>query len=174
MEILSPELRAELEESLSQTIHAFFENKLKPHLDGSGASASRTRVTDRQIQLATAVLLLESARCDFDLRADEFNAILGAVRRMMGLTEDEAAAVIRYAEEEVRQSRRLYEFTALIDETYSSEQKKALVEHLWHVVFADAQLVASEEYVVRKIADLLNVPLADFLDAKIRARDSFR
>jgi uncharacterized tellurite resistance protein B-like protein len=42
------------------------------------------------------------------------------------------------------------------------------------VAYADAQLVASEEYLVRKVADLLNVPLADFLDAKIRARDSFR
>ena len=36
------------------------------------------------------------------------------------------------------------------------------------------QLVASEEYMVRKIADLLNLPLADFLEAKIRARDNFR
>jgi uncharacterized tellurite resistance protein B-like protein len=174
MEILSRELRAELEESLSQTIHAFFELKLKPQLEGTGASAIRTRVTDRQLQLATAVLLLEAARCDFDLRADEFGAILGAVRRIMGLTEDEASAVIRFAEEEVRQSKRLYEFTGLIDKNYTAEQKKALVQQLWQVVYADAQLVASEEYVVRKIADLLNVPLADFLDAKIRARDSFR
>jgi uncharacterized tellurite resistance protein B-like protein len=177
MEILSPELRAELEESLSQTIHAFFERKLKPQPEGpegKGPSAARTRVTDRQLQLATAVLLLEAARCDFDLRADELNAVLGAVRRMMGLTEDEAVAVIRFAEEEVRQSKRLFEFTGLIDKNYSPEQKKALVQQLWQVVFADAQLVANEEYIVRKIADLLNVPLADFLDAKIKARDSFR
>ena len=174
MELLSPELRAELEESLSQTIRVFFELKLKPQLDGASSTASRTRVTDRQLQLATAVLLLEAARCDFDLRADEFNAILGAVRRMMGLTEDEAVAVIRFAEEEVRQSKRLYEFTGLIDANYTAEQKKALVQYLWQVVFADAQLVASEEYLVRKIADLLNVPLADFLDAKLKARDTFR
>jgi uncharacterized tellurite resistance protein B-like protein len=165
MELLPAEIRAELEASLSQTIHVFFEQKLKPH---------RTRITDRQIQLATAVLLLEAARCDFDLRADEFKAILGAVRRMMGLTEDEAVAVVRVAEEEVRLSKRLYEFTRLIDENYTSEQKKALVQCLWQVVFADAQLLASEEYIVRKIADLLNLSLADFLDAKIRARDTFR
>jgi uncharacterized tellurite resistance protein B-like protein len=174
MELLSPQLRAELEESLSQTIHAFFEIRLKPEVIATSPGTSRTRVTDRQLQLATAVLLLEAARCDFDLRADEFNAILGAVRRMMGLTEDEAVAVIRFSEEEVRQSKRLYEFTGLIDANYTPEQKKALVQYLWQVVFADAQLVASEEYIVRKIADLLNVPLADFLDAKIRARDSFR
>jgi uncharacterized tellurite resistance protein B-like protein len=165
VEILSPELRAELERSLSQTIHVFFEEQLKPRTG---------RVTDRQLQLATAALLLEAARCDFDLRADELNAVVGAARRMMGLGEDEAASVIRFAEEEVRQSKRIYEFTRLIDQSYTAEQKKSLVQQLWQVVFADAQLLASEEYIVRKIADLLNVPLADFLEAKIQARDRFR
>src|SRR3990172_13330313 len=174
MELLSPELRAELEESLSQTIHVFFELKLKPQLNGASTSGTRTRVTDRQLQLAPAFLLLEAARCVFALRADEFNAILGAVRRMMGLTEDEAVAVIRFAEEEVRQSKRLYEFTGLVDANYTAEQKKALVQYLWQGGFAAAPLVASEGELLRKIAHLLNVPLADFLDAKIKARDTFR
>ncbi|HEY7818303.1 MAG TPA: TerB family tellurite resistance protein, partial [Vicinamibacteria bacterium] len=89
-------------------------------------------------------------------------------------SEDEAVRVIRFAEEEVRQSKRIYEFTRLIDQSYSPEQKKWLVRQLWQVVYADAQLLANEEYIVRKIADLLNVPLADFLEAKIQARDSFR
>ena len=54
------------------------------------------------------------------------------------------------------------------------EQKKTVVRYLWQVAFADAQLLPSEEYLVRKIADLLHVPQADFLDAKIKARDAFR
>jgi uncharacterized tellurite resistance protein B-like protein len=178
IEPLSRELRAELEQSLLHAVHDFFDTRLKPEAapdeTAGGSTGTRTRVTDRQLQLATAVLLLEVARSDFDLRADEFKAILGGVRRMLGLTEDEAVAVIRFAEEEVRQSKRLYEFTRLIDANYSREQKKTLVRYLWQVAFADAELLASEEYLVRKIAELLNVPLADFLDAKIEARDSFR
>lgn len=74
----------------------------------------------------------------------------------------------------MRQSKRLYQFTELIDKHYTPEQKKLVVQYLWQVAFADAQLVATEEYIVRKISDLLHVPLADFLDAKITARDSFR
>ncbi|MGH9322665.1 MAG: TerB family tellurite resistance protein [Vicinamibacteria bacterium] len=175
MEAIPSHLRAELQESLSQAIQVFFDARLKPEiLPASGEGKTRTRVSDRQLQLATAVLLLEVARCDFDLRADEFKSILSGVRRILGLTEDEAAAMIRFGEEEVRQSRRLHEFTQLIDSHYTLEQKKLLVTNLWQVVFADAQLVASEEYTVRKVADLLNVPFADFLEAKIEARDSFR
>ena len=171
----SSKISAELKESLLEAIQDFFDERLMPQAQtGSVSKVERTRVTDRQLQLATAVLLLEVARCDFDLRADEFKAVSRGVREVLGLTEDEATAVVRFAEEEVRQSKRLYQFTDLIDKNYAPEQKKLVVQYLWQVAFADAQLVATEEYIVRKISDLLHVPLADFLDAKIVARDSFR
>lgn len=170
----SPEISAELKESLLVAIQDFFDERLMPAPTAEEASVRKTRVTDRQLQLATAVVLLEVARCDFDLRADEFNAVSAGVREVLGLTEDEATAVVRFAEEEVRQSKRLHQFTDLIDRNYSPEQKKTVVQYLWQVAFADAQLVATEEYIVRKIADLIHVPLADFLDAKIRARDAFQ
>ena len=173
----SSDLSAELKESLLEAIQDFFDARLMPQAQAKPDTASkveRTRVTDRQLQIATAVLLLEVARCDFDLRADELNAVSRGVRDVLGLTEDESVAVVRFAEEEVRQSKRLHLFTDLIDKNYSPEQKKLVVHYLWQVAFADAQLVATEEYIVRKIADLLHVPLADFLDAKIKARDSFR
>ena len=171
----SPEISAELKESLLEAIQDFFDERLMPAPSPEEASqVKKTRVTDRQLQLATAVLLLEVARCDFDLRVDEFDAVSTGVRDVLGLTDDEATAVVRFAEEEVRQSKRLHQFTELIDQNYTPEQKKVVVQYLWQVAFADAQLVASEEYIVRKIADLIHVPLADFLDAKIKARDSFR
>ena len=171
-EPLSPELQAELRESLLGAIQDFFDEQLAPKAEG--VSAKRQRVTDRQLQLATAVLLLEVARCDFDLRADELNAVSAGVRDILGLTEDEAVAVVRFAEEEVRQSKRIHEFTNLVDRHYTPEQKKTVVQYLWQVAFADAQLLPSEEYLVRKISELLHVAKADFFDAKITARDAFR
>jgi uncharacterized tellurite resistance protein B-like protein len=174
-EPIPAEIRAELTESLLHAIHDFFDARLKPDSGEEAAEGrARVRVTDRQLQLATAVLLIEVARSDFDMRADEFNAVQNGVRRVLGLTEDEALAVVRLAEEEVRQSKRIYEFTRLIDAHYSLEQKKTVVQYLWQVAFADAQILASEEYLIRKISELLNVPLTDFLDAKDKARDAFR
>lgn len=163
---LPPELRDELKRSLVDTIEEFFEGNL--------AAGAADPVADQQLQLATAVLLLEVARCDFDTRSDEFQAVTKAVRDVLGIDDEAAETVVRVAEEEVRESRRLYRFTELIDQKYSAEEKKLVVQYLWQVSFADAQLLASEEYIVRKIADLLHVPLADFLAAKIAARDAFR
>lgn len=172
-ESLSPEFRSELTSSLLEAIHDFFDDHLAPE-ERPPVTGKRSRVTDRRLQLATAVLLLEVARSDFDLRADEFRALLASVQQILGLTEDESVAVVRFAEEEVRQSKRIHEFTRLIDESYSPEEKRNVMRFLWQVAFSDAQLLASEEYIVRKIADLLHVPLADFLAAKIEARDRFR
>lgn len=171
-ESMPPEFRSELTSSLLEAIQNFFAEHLAP--EDRPAKNLRRRVTDRQLQLATAVLLLEVARSDFDLRADEFRALVSSVQRILGLTEEESVTVVRFAEEEVRQSKRIHEFTRLIDESYSPEEKRNVVLYLWQVAFADAQLLASEEYIVRKIADLLHVPLADFLAAKIEARDAFR
>jgi uncharacterized tellurite resistance protein B-like protein len=177
-EPLTPELKGELVESLLDAIQEFFDDRLRIEpsapLQTDASKKRRARVTDRQLQLATAVLLLEVARSDFDLRADEFRAITKGVQTILGLTEDESIAVVRFAEEEVRQSKRIYQFTRLVNEHYTEAQKKLVVQHLWEVAFADAQLLQSEEYIIRKIADLLEVPLADFLDAKIQARDAFR
>lgn len=169
----SEDRRAEAESSLLSAIHDFFEEHLRP-MDAPDEARTKTRVTDRQLQLATAVLLLEVARSDFEVRADEFQTIRNGVQDVLGLTEDEAAAAVRFAEEEVKQSKRIYRFTRLIDESYEPEQKTQVVRCLWQVAFADAELLAGEEYLVRKISDLLHVPLADFLEAKIEARDAFR
>jgi uncharacterized tellurite resistance protein B-like protein len=43
---------------------------------------------------------------------------------------------------------------------------------MWQVAYADADLSAHEQHVVRKIADLLYVPHAAYIAAKLRARDA--
>lgn len=37
----------------------------------------------------------------------------------------------------------------------------------------DAELLAHEEYLIRKIADLIHLPFEDFLRAKIEAKEAF-
>jgi uncharacterized tellurite resistance protein B-like protein len=47
-----------------------------------------------------------------------------------------------------------------------------VVEYLWQVAFADGRLDAHEQHFMRKIADLLYIPHADYVAAKQRARGS--
>ena len=114
------------------------------------------------------------SRADFEIHADERKAVNRAVERALDLSPEETAEIVRLATEEVKASPSLHEFTRLIDENFSMQQKKRVVKLLWQVAFSDAELQGHEEYLVRKIADRLHMAKADFLDAKIQARDDFR
>lgn len=48
------------------------------------------------------------------------------------------------------------------------EQKIQLIESLWKIAFIDGELDVHEEYLVRKISELLYVPHSDFILIKNR------
>jgi len=78
--------------------------------------------------------------------------------------------LLQLAEEEIWKATGYYEFTSLINKGFTYEQKVKVIEHLWEVAFADAELDKYEEHMVRKIADLIHVEHKDFIDAKLRVK----
>ena len=122
------------------------------------------------LQLAAAALLFEIVRADAEVKEEERTVVRAAIQSTFGLSKEETDELMRLAEEESREATSLYEFTQLIDEAFTPEQKKRVVELLWLVAFADAEKHAHEEHLVRRIAGLLHVPHPDFIDAKIKAR----
>ncbi len=124
-----------------------------------------------RIRVATAALLTEMVRMDGEVEAAEREAALDAVRGKFDLTQDEAVALIALAEEEARQAPDYFQFTSLINKHFTPEQKARVIEQMWTIAYADRELNRYEEHLVRKIADLLYVPHATVVAAKIRARD---
>jgi uncharacterized tellurite resistance protein B-like protein len=135
----------------------------------AGATGGDERHT---IETATAALLVETVRLDGEIDAAERAAAHRAVRSKFGLDEAEAATLIRLAEEEARDATGYYQFTSLINKQFSAAQKERVIELMWQVAYADADLSANEQHVVRRIADLLHVPHRAYIAAKLRARDA--
>ena len=148
-----------------QSIRRFFDQQMS----APGTRAPEDR--EHALRLAASALLFEVVRADAEVKPEERTVMRTAVQSAFALSEAEAQELIALAEEESREATSLYEFTRLIDEGFSSEEKKRLVELLWMVSFADTVKHAEEEHLVRKIAGLLHVPHPDFIDAKIRARE---
>ena len=48
-----------------------------------------------------------------------------------------------------------------------------VVHALWRVAFADAELASNEEYLVRKVAEQIELSTADLVETKLRAREEF-
>lgn len=144
----------------------FFEGRVR-----GAVEAESPEEREQALRLATAALLFEVVRADGQVKDEERSVMRTAIQSTFDLSPPEVDGLVRMAEEASREAVSLYDFTRLIDEAFSPEQKKRIVELLWLVAFADAQKDPLEEHLVRKVAGLLHVPHPDFIDAKLRARD---
>jgi uncharacterized tellurite resistance protein B-like protein len=145
-------------------IKQFFDKYVKPSEEITDA------VSDHSLQLATAALLVEMMHADAKVNEDEQKTIIKSIRSKFHLTEEETHAVIELAHEKQSNSTDFYTFTSLINKGFTYEQKVKVVEHMWEVAFADAELDKHEEHTVRKIANLLFVKHRDFIDTKLRVK----
>lgn len=140
--------------------------------DGNIAK-QRSSVDERHsIQLATAALLVEVARIDSASTDEERAAVLRAVREKFELEVGEAERLIDLAEAQVRQAADYFQFTSLVNRHFSQAQKLRIMELMWRVAYADAELSAHENHLMRKLAELLHIPHGDYIAAKMRARDA--
>jgi uncharacterized tellurite resistance protein B-like protein len=148
------------------SIRDFFDRNI-----GASPSPSDER---HSIQLATAALLIEVARIDRESTPDERAVVLRAVREKFELPADEAASLIDLAEAEMKQATDYFQFTSLVNRHFTQEQKQRVIELMWRVAYADAELSAHENHLMRKIADLLHITHGDYIAAKMRAQDAER
>ena len=124
----------------------------------------------RDVQIATAALLLEVSAADHEVEDRERRAILTSLESAFGLTAAETAEVVRAASRRSDRAVSIYEFTRLVDRSFTPEQKATVIELAFRVAFADERLAGEEEHLIRRLANLLHVEHAAFIAAKLRAR----
>ena len=128
------------------------------------------RNTERSYKFATAMLLLEMTRADFEVKETELSAVSSAIQRGFELSDEDTRELLELAESEIDQATSLYEFTHQINNELSNEKKRYIVELLWRVAYADGELDKYEDNFVRKIAELLHVRHSELIKAKHRVQ----
>jgi len=91
------------------------------------------------------------------------------MRRHFELDEETAQDLIRLAEAERAEAIDLYQFTRLIRDSYDLGQKTLLAEIMWGLVMNDGEIAQHEAYMLRKIANLLDLKPGYLSDARKRA-----
>lgn len=140
---------------------------------GSVFARADGALADRRLQIAAAVLMVSVIRADRSSGLDEHLVLARAVTRLLDGTPEEAVSVVRAAEQELERPGFLEPVVANLVLYCTHEQKRSLVEGLWRLAYADAELQGHEEYLVRKLAGLLQLSTADLIEAKLRAREAF-
>ncbi len=144
-------------------IKQFFTDNIETSQVADGGAA------EQAINIAAAALLIEVGRADFNFGDTEQAHIATLLREHLQITTVAIAGLIDLAKRESTDATSLHGFTRLIHENYSHAQKRKLMEQLWCVALADGCIDRYEDYILRKIADLLYLPHREFVQAKLRA-----
>ena len=129
-------------------------------------AADRSAGTGHELQMAVCALFVEMARIDESFSAEEMAAVIDILKDKYGLSAENAAAMIAAAEAELEHSVDYWQFARLINENYSMDEKVAIIEMLWHIVYLDGNLDKHEDYLMHKLAKLLRLHHKQLMDAK--------
>ncbi len=147
-----------------RSIKSFFEQQF---LSESHPDSERNS-DDKHLQVALAALMVEVIVSDFEKKPEEKKALLQLVKSSFKMNSQDAEALIELAEKEHDKSTDYFQFTHLINQHYSAENKIKLIENLWRLAYSDKRLDRYEEHVIRRIADLIYVSHSDFMATKLR------
>jgi uncharacterized tellurite resistance protein B-like protein len=151
-----------------ESIKHFFTEKIETTDQNSQESS------EDSVSIATCALLLEMAHADSEFSEDERDNIINILKSVYDMTEKNAKELIRLSELEREESLDLWQFTNLINQNYSREEKVKVAETLWNIVYTDGKVDQHEEYLMRKLTYLLDLNHQDMIEAKFRARDSLK
>ncbi|MCV6614673.1 MAG: TerB family tellurite resistance protein [Cellvibrionaceae bacterium] len=125
---------------------------------------------EQAVDLAAAALLIEIAVSDEHFCEDELGTLEGILKQRMGISQPQLDQIIEQAKAEQHDATSLHQFTSLLNQHYSPIQKRDLVQYMWLIAYADGNLDKYEEYMIRKIAELIHLSHSDFILAKTRAK----
>ena len=148
-----------------ETIKKFFLTSMTPAPEADAQDAKK------DIRLAACALLLELAHADDEFTAEERDHLESAVRRQFGLGAAEAEKLLELAQQAREEADDLWQFTNLIAENYSLGQKMVLAEIMWGLVYSDGDLASKEDYLMRKISNLLRLEAGYLAEARQRVED---
>lgn len=150
-------------------IRRLFDDELRPPPADVGGEAPEST---QPAALAACALMLELAHADDQFADVERAHIVDVLRRHFALPDDRIDALLEAAELERRQAVDLYQFTSLIVSAYDEAQRMLLAEALWGVVLSDGAIAKHEQYLMRKLSQLLELRPGYLAEARRRAEQS--
>ncbi len=165
---------------MSDSKRSFFERRMHvpPRANGGDEPAAKEHgrhaapdAERQRLHVAACALLLELAHADDEFSETERLHIEAVLRRHFDLDEETAEELMRLAEEERESAIDLFQFTSLIRSSYDLGQKTLLAEIMWGLVLADGEIARHEAYMLRKIANLLDLEPGYLSAARKRAAE---
>tara|TARA_E500000178_G_scaffold347604_1_gene401190 strand:+ start:826 stop:1281 length:456 start_codon:yes stop_codon:yes gene_type:complete len=123
-------------------------------------------------ELTYASLLIEVINSDNKFDDRERDKLLEILSSKLDIQKEELDNFTELAQKKSEDSTSLYEFTREINDQYEYEEKVSLITDLWGIAYSDGKLDKYEDYVIRKIANLIYVSHTDFIKSKLKVKNA--
>jgi uncharacterized tellurite resistance protein B-like protein len=131
----------------------------------SGKRAGKSSIN--KYQIATAALLIEIAKADGDFSGEERNRIIELMKNYFELDDNLIDELLELSEQKVNDSISVYEFSSIINESFTNQEKFELMKNLWRVIYEDGKLDSHEDSLIKIIGGTLNLEHKDVIGAKL-------
>ncbi len=115
---------------------------------------------------AAAVLLLELARADAEHHPAELATLRAGLASEFAVPEATLDALLADADAQAKASVSLFDFVQTLNRAMSQDEKRALLDLLWRVAYADGKIESNEEHLLRRLSDMLHLSHGDYIRAK--------
>jgi uncharacterized tellurite resistance protein B-like protein len=133
-------------------------------------NAGKSDNYNKQLQIATAAIFIEMAKADGDFSDEEKKHILKSLKNRFGLEEEYVNDLIELSNAELKDSVSLYEFSGVINERFTFEDKFVLLKNLWRLIYTDKTLDKYEDHLIKLIGGMLQIEHRQIINAKLLIR----
>jgi len=120
-----------------------------------------------QLRLATAAVLLDIGYADGTFSPAEDGDLVGYLQRAFKLDESSARDLVAAANEIRGHTIDHFALTNFIRQNAPMHERVEIVRTMWRMVYSDGRLTDYENYLVRKLADLLGLEHHVMIEAKV-------
>jgi uncharacterized tellurite resistance protein B-like protein len=140
-----------------------------PQLDSDSGDFQKSDSTSKnnKIEIAACALFIEMAKADGEISDDERELIISEMQNTFNLDKECVDELMLLAEQGIKESVSLYEFTGVINNYFSQEQKIELIENLWRLIYKDEKLSAYEDHLIKRIGTTMNIEHKQIINAKL-------
>ena len=109
------------------------------------------------IQIAISTLMIQTAAYDGVFDEQEKSEILELIRKYFKFNEDQKLSLFKIAMKVNDDSNDMQQFTRVLNDNLSEEEKLNIIEMLWKVIISDGRIDDYENALIRKISGLLYI-----------------
>lgn len=137
--------------------------------DGSG-TGNHDMNNEKQLQVATAAVFIEMAKADGTFTVEERKSIVKGLHEQFNLDNEYIEELLALSEERADESISIYEFSNVINENFSPDDKFKLLKNLWRLVYTDKRLDGYEDRLIKIIGGMLMMDHQQIIEVKLMVR----